>query len=247
MFTPYDMKGMSPIDERVPRTTHHGLGVMEHLVHRDAHRLLVAEHDHAERVADEDERHAGLVDDARGRVVVGGQHRDAHAFGVHLRDVGQGYAANRLAAVGRLGLGRRAHLAANDAPFRVAQANDPIKQPIGNLALRHLRPRIVWLTRHDDRDPVGVRAKARACLCHVVGHEQIDTLALGLVARPGERTGLCREADDDGVVAALARDGDRLGQDVARRLELQRQPGSVPRDLRCQRRGAAGSQPRRRP
>ena len=51
-------------DQRALRAAHHGLGVVEHLVHRDAHGRLVAEADLAERIADEQHRDAGLVEDA---------------------------------------------------------------------------------------------------------------------------------------------------------------------------------------
>ena len=44
--------------------------------------VLVAEDDPADRVADEQQRDAGLVEELRGREVVGGQHRDALAVGV---------------------------------------------------------------------------------------------------------------------------------------------------------------------
>ena len=70
-------------DERASRAAHDGARVVEHLGHRDAHGGLVAEHDLAERVADEDHRDAGLVHDAGGRVVVGGQDGDALPVGVH--------------------------------------------------------------------------------------------------------------------------------------------------------------------
>ena len=69
--------------ERVLRPADDGPRVMEHLVHRDAHGRLVAERDLAQRIADEDHRDAGVVEDARGREVVRGEHRDALAVGVH--------------------------------------------------------------------------------------------------------------------------------------------------------------------
>ena len=45
-------------DQRALRAADDGLGVVEHLGHRDAHGRLVAEHDLAERVADEEHRDA---------------------------------------------------------------------------------------------------------------------------------------------------------------------------------------------
>src|SRR5262249_6196357 len=50
----------------------HGFGVVQHLVDGDRERVLVAKHGHGKRVADQDDVDAGRVDDAGGRVVVGG-------------------------------------------------------------------------------------------------------------------------------------------------------------------------------
>ena len=49
----------------------HGAGVVQHLLHGDRQGVLVAQHDHAERVAHQHHVDAGLVDQARAGVVVG--------------------------------------------------------------------------------------------------------------------------------------------------------------------------------
>ncbi len=59
-----------------------GARVVEHVVHRDAQRVVVAEDDHAERVADEDRVDAGRVRGLRGRVVVRRDHDDGLAAGL---------------------------------------------------------------------------------------------------------------------------------------------------------------------
>ena len=56
-----------------------GAGVVEHLVESDGQGVLVAEDDHAERVADEDHVDAGLVEQARGGIVIRGERRDGLA------------------------------------------------------------------------------------------------------------------------------------------------------------------------
>jgi len=52
----------------------HRLHVVEHLVHRHRQRVVVAEHHHRERVADQHQVDAGLVGEKRAGVVVGGDH-----------------------------------------------------------------------------------------------------------------------------------------------------------------------------
>jgi hypothetical protein len=56
-----------------------GAGVVEHLVEGDGEGVFVAEDDHAERVADQDHVDAGLVDQARGGIVVCGERGDGMA------------------------------------------------------------------------------------------------------------------------------------------------------------------------
>ena len=68
----------------------HGARVVQHLVDGDGKSVFLAEHDHGERVADEDQIHAGLVDQARGRVVVRGQRGDGLALALHLSQRGHG-------------------------------------------------------------------------------------------------------------------------------------------------------------
>ena len=61
---------------RGPRAAGHGAGVMEHVLHRHGKRRVVPEHDHAERVPDEDGVHARAIESASRREVVRGEHRD---------------------------------------------------------------------------------------------------------------------------------------------------------------------------
>jgi hypothetical protein len=68
--------------------------------HRD--RGVVPEHDHAGRVADEQHRDPGLVEDVGGERVVGGEHRPLLTAGLGGRDVADGDPSPGLAAVQRL-------------------------------------------------------------------------------------------------------------------------------------------------
>ena len=54
-------------DQRPLRAADHGLRVVEHLGHRHADGRLVAEQHLAERIADEQQRDAGLVEELGGR------------------------------------------------------------------------------------------------------------------------------------------------------------------------------------
>jgi len=84
-------------EEGAARSTAHGAGVMEHFVDGDGQGIFVAEHDHAERIADEDDVHAGFVNQARGRIVVSreagdflGVRESAGGFGFPLEEFGHG-------------------------------------------------------------------------------------------------------------------------------------------------------------
>ena len=71
-------------DVRAPRAAHDRAAVIRDLVERDRQRRVVALHDHAERVADEQDVGAGLVEQPRERRVVGGEHGDLLAALLHL-------------------------------------------------------------------------------------------------------------------------------------------------------------------
>ena len=60
-------------EQRVFHAAAHRPHVVQHLVDRDRERVLIAKHGHGQRVADQSNVDAGLVDQARGGVVVGGQ------------------------------------------------------------------------------------------------------------------------------------------------------------------------------
>ena len=71
-------------DVRAARPAGDGAAVVDDLVERDRQGRVVALHDHAERVADEQHVGAGLVEQARERGVVGGEHGDPLASLLHL-------------------------------------------------------------------------------------------------------------------------------------------------------------------
>jgi hypothetical protein len=56
--------------------TAHGSSVVEHLVYGHCERIFMAENDHRERIANENEIDSCLVDQARSGVVVGCECRD---------------------------------------------------------------------------------------------------------------------------------------------------------------------------
>ena len=53
-----------------------GADVVRHLVHRDVRGVRIAEHDHAERIAHEQQRHAAFVEQARHRIIISGERGD---------------------------------------------------------------------------------------------------------------------------------------------------------------------------
>ena len=61
----------------------HSARVVQHLVYGDGEGVFVAQHDHGEGVANEDEVDAGFVDKARCRVVVCGERGDGLALALH--------------------------------------------------------------------------------------------------------------------------------------------------------------------
>ena len=223
------MNGMSADDDRVPRAARHGLDVVEHVGHRDRDLVLVAE-DHApDGVADEQQRDAGLVEQARRRVVVRGQHRDPLAVGVDPRDVGDGQAGAGRGAGGR-GRGWLSGVVpadGSDGCYRaisgspgslragialVQRGRHAVQEPIGNLALRQHRPRLRLRPGRIDRDAVRVRAEAGPRLGHVVGDEQVEALRVQLAGGPVERAGLRREPDEDRAGPERLRPGPGRGR-----------------------------------
>ncbi len=99
-----------------------GLAEHHHLVHRDQLRVRVAEDDVGGGVADEDDVDAGRLGDGRRGVVVGGDHHDRLAVGLHL---GQARQADRLAVGSRCGVGTaaRAHLSSTSGWLSTAIAS----------------------------------------------------------------------------------------------------------------------------
>ena len=79
-------------DPRVGRAASHGRRVADHVVHRHRQRGVVAEHRHAQAVADEDHVDPGLVLEVGRRVVVAGQPGDRDPLGRLLDQRRQGHA-----------------------------------------------------------------------------------------------------------------------------------------------------------
>src|SRR5438445_423844 len=75
--------------------------VADHVVHRYAQRVGIAQHRVAQAVANQQHRDAGAVEPARARVVVAGEHRELLAFGLPLTQVAD---VGRHAAASLLGL-----------------------------------------------------------------------------------------------------------------------------------------------
>ena len=141
---------------------------------------------------------------------------EALAALVQASDVGDGDAAVGLAGAHR----------PNDAPLGARRRRRRSSRSWATCALVAAGPGLRGLPGHDDGDAVGLRAEAGAGLRDVVGDEQVDALAGGLLGRPLQRAGLGREAHDErpalaGPSAGRARHGGRLGQDVRRRLQVQ--------------------------
>ena len=68
-------------EQRAFRAAADGARVMKNLIERDGQRAVVAESDHAQRIADEQHVDAGLVEQARGGIVVGCEKRDLFCCG----------------------------------------------------------------------------------------------------------------------------------------------------------------------
>ena len=73
------------------------LGVMEHVLHRDGKCAVVAQLGHADGVSHEYDVHARFLGQARGREVIGRQHRDLEALPFHVKE---GCDGNRLYLIG---------------------------------------------------------------------------------------------------------------------------------------------------
>ena len=73
-------------DERAANGAANGARVVQHLVNGDGKGVFMAENDHGQRVADQDEVDACLVNKARGGVVVGGERRDGLALALHFAE-----------------------------------------------------------------------------------------------------------------------------------------------------------------
>ncbi len=237
------------------------LGVVDHLGHRHADRGLVAEHDLADRVADEQQRDPGLVEQLRRRVVVGGQHRDRArrrrtACAMSTTDSRRGVAGVALMlapdSVRRSWPQSGGRRRARPAPARPGRAAGP-------------RPRAWTAVGSSSRDPSAPRIATRLVSVPNPEPGSLTSLATSrstplrrsLSAGPLERAGLGRKADQDRDAAGAASASGRrrcrahgrsghLGQEVRRGLELDREPrGAFQLAIGGHRRG--GSRRPRRP
>src|SRR6266481_630155 len=84
--------------KRAARSAAHSARMVQHLVNRDRQRTVMPQHDHAKGIADKNQVHAGLIEQARGRVVIRRQASDflevgmgACSLGLALQEVGHGY------------------------------------------------------------------------------------------------------------------------------------------------------------
>src|SRR5438309_4965555 len=88
-------------DQRVRRAADDRTRVADHVLHRYAQCVGIAQHRVAQAVTNQQHRDAGAVEPARARVVVAGEHRELLAFGLPLAQVADG---GRHAAASLLGL-----------------------------------------------------------------------------------------------------------------------------------------------
>ncbi len=68
-------------EQRVLGTAPHRPRVVNHLLERNRQRAVVTQRDHSHRIADEDDVHAGFVNQTRGRIVVRRQANDFVGIG----------------------------------------------------------------------------------------------------------------------------------------------------------------------
>ena len=202
---------MSRDDHRPARAADHGLRVVDHLGHRHADRRLVAEEHLAERIAHEQQRDPGLVEELRGREVVGGQHRDPRAVGVQLRDVVDRQPMRIRAVWAGVALMLAPGGFETRISLRARRRARPARRPRGRgcasatARLGQHRQLVLGAVGGQDRHPVRVRPEAGARLRDVVGDEEVDALAAQLLGGALERAGLGREADEDRPRRARAR------------------------------------------
>ena len=88
-------KGHVGDQKRVGERPAHGGGVVNHVLHGHRQGVGVAEHGHSQRVAHQDGVDAGLLDQARHGVIVGGHHRDLLARALLLLHAENGVLGHR--------------------------------------------------------------------------------------------------------------------------------------------------------
>ena len=128
-------------DERALHRARHGARERDQLVDRHRQRGLVAEHVVARRVADEQEVDAGLVEDARGELVVAREPRDLDALALRVLEVARAHA---LRATGCRGAAVRVRLGGGRGRVEVSEA-------ASFTGCSDMSP--VWHTRHPASAP----------------------------------------------------------------------------------------------
>ena len=81
--------------QRAVQAARYGLTVIDHLVHGDRHRSVVALDDHTERIADQHDVRVRFVDKRCEARVIAGQRGDLLALGLHLVQRGERYRRSR--------------------------------------------------------------------------------------------------------------------------------------------------------
>ena len=74
---------MSPISSGILCAASHGPAVMQHVRHRDRERGVITQHDHPQRIPNEDGIDAGVVYRQRRAVIVGCEHGDRFTTLLH--------------------------------------------------------------------------------------------------------------------------------------------------------------------
>ena len=147
--------------QRALRRARHEARVVDHLVERHRQRRVVALHDVAERVADEQHVDAGRVEDAREGEVVGGEHRDRLAAALaprERRDRDAVLACGFQGDGGHRGPPTDLSLATGKRATRRPEDERPHPHVRGRTWIPEARP--VLVSRSPSRAP-GLRARAR--------------------------------------------------------------------------------------
>jgi hypothetical protein len=73
-------------DQRAAHGTANGPGVVQHLIHAHGERVVMAEDDHGQRIADQEKVYPGFIGEARRRIVVSRERGDGLALALHFSE-----------------------------------------------------------------------------------------------------------------------------------------------------------------